>query len=103
MTEVGGSAYCLYKRKREERNPELFKWESRAQRRKESRLKKVETDLFGAREKRENESDFFSSIKYDLFTLMNQRGLCSNPAAQKELMVSFGGSRAEGRNLNALG
>lgn len=37
------------------------------------------------------------------FTLMTQRGFQLNSPGQEELMVSFRGSRAEGRNLNALG
>lgn len=74
----------------------------------------MERDLFYAREKEGNEqkkgkkergrqaSGFFFFFLAP-FTLMTQRGFQLNSPGQEELMVSFRGSRAEGRNLNALG
>ena len=74
----------------------------------------MERDLFYAREKEGNEqkkgkkergrqaSGFFFFF-FAPFTLMTQRGFQLNSPGREELMVSFQGSRAEGRNLNALG
>lgn len=101
-------------------NPECREERGRILRNREragkKKKKKVETDLFYAREKQGNEwkkgkdkrgkeaSDFFFfSSNLASFTLMTQRGFQLNSPGREELMVSFRGSRAEGRNLNALG
>lgn len=109
-------------RKEGERNSVLFKWIQSAERKRDTyweterkqAKKKVETDLLYAREKQGNEwkkgkggkrkrgIGFFSS-NLASFTLMTQIGFQLNSPGREELMVSFRGSRAEGRNLNALG
>lgn len=130
MEEVGGSPCWLYERRREregERNSVLFKWESRAQRGRETQAvkprewrqkeKKSGEIYFAHGEKRETSRReerrrgekshriflLFFSLNVASFTLMTQRGFRLNSPGQEELMVSFRGSRAEGRNLNALG
>lgn len=116
-------------RKEGERNSVLFKWESRAQRGKETQTEKPrdtdqkkkrkkkwrqiyfthgrtrETSRIKERRREEKTQRIFFVYPLNLasFTLMTQRRFLLNSAAREGLMVSFRGSRAEGRNLNALG
>lgn len=127
VKEGGGVCYWLYERrgahrKREskrrggQRNSVLFKWESKAHRGKgteSEKQKKVESGLIYARKKLRHSLRKTRAIelkKHWIFffnvcfcTLMTQRGFRLNSPDREELMVSCWGSRAEGRNLNALG
>lgn len=106
-----------------ERNSMLFKWKSRAHRGKETqtvgaevntRKKRVDKFILRAANHRQRAEERRREKKriivfFDFpptvasFALVAQRGFWLNSAVQEELMVSFRGGRAEGRNLNALG
>lgn len=86
-----------------------FKWESRARRRKDAHWKtkradkKVETSFtHGKSRQRSGEEAVSFFLVFGSFQSHDSKRIPVE-ITQEELMVSFWGNRAEGRNLNALG